>query len=255
MVVRIMRRLSLLFLVGACVVLAWALLSSGTILVPGLASIMAGQSSPDTPDGTPVTSPAYDGPRDPLPQTAIVIPTTEILVTPSPAMVILPATRNPYSISTTALEQRVHDLINQERTAQGLSALDIDPALAAVARAHSEDMAAQQYFAHVNLQGQDPTARGEAAGYSCRKTYGSYYTYGIAENLFLNNLYSSATYYSNRETEYTWNSPEEIAQTTVSGWMNSSGHRENILTPTYDRQGIGVAIGSNDRVYITEDFC
>jgi len=250
----IMRQLTLLFLIGACAVLAWALLSSGTILVPGLASITAGQSSPDTPVGT-VTSPAYGVTQHPLLQATVVVPTTEILMTPSAGMVILPAIKNPYTISTTALEQRVHDLINQERTAQGLSALDIDPALADVARAHSEDMAAQQYFAHVNPQGQDPTARGEAAGYICRKIYGAYYTYGIAENLFLNNLYSSATYYSNRETEYTWNSPEEIAQTTVSGWMNSSGHRENILTPTYDRQGIGVAIGSNDRVYITEDFC
>jgi uncharacterized protein YkwD len=202
-----------------------------------------------------VTSPASDVTREPLLQTTPVVATTDILTTPSPPVVILPAPHNPYTISTTALEERVHDLINEERTAQGLSALDTDPALAAIARAHSEDMAAQQYFAHVNPQGQDATARGDAAGYSCKKTYGTYYTYGIAENLFLNNLYSSATYYSNRETEYTWNSPEEIAQTTVSGWMNSPGHRENILTPTYDREGIGVAIGTDDRVYITEDFC
>jgi len=249
----IMQRLSLLFLIGACAVLAWALLSGGSILVPGLASLPAGQPSPETPVGTPVTSPASDATREPLPLT--VVATTEILMTPSPTVAILPAPHNPYTISTTALEERVHDLINEQRTAQGLSALDIDHELAAIARAHSEDMAAHQYFAHVNPRGQDPTARGDAAGYSCKKTYGTYYTYGIAENLFLNNLYSSATYYSNRETEYTWNSPEEIAQITVNGWMNSSGHRENILTPTYDREGIGVVIGPDDRVYITENFC
>jgi uncharacterized protein YkwD len=34
--------------------------------------------------------------------------------------------------------------------------------------------------------------------------------------------------------------------------MNSSGHRKNILTPTYDREGIGVAISADGRVYITE---
>ncbi len=116
-------------------------------------------------------------------------------------------------------------------------------------------MAAQDYFAHVNPAGQNPTARGVSAGYTCRKNYGSYYTYGIAENLFQNNLYSSATYYSNRETVYAWNSAEEIAQTTVGGWMNSSGHRENIVTPTFDREGIGVAIAADNKVYITEDFC
>jgi len=53
---------------------------------------------------------------------------------------------------------------------------------------------------------------------------------------------------------YHWNSPEAIAQTTVAGWMNSSGHRENILTLTFDREGIGIAIAS-EKVYITENFC
>jgi uncharacterized protein YkwD len=149
----------------------------------------------------------------------------------------------------------VHELINQQRTVEGLAAMSFDPALGDIAKKHSEDMATRNYFSHLNLAGENPTARGTSAGYSCRKDYGSYYTYGIAENLFQNNLYSSATYFSNGETVYDWNSPEEIAQITVSGWMNSSGHRENILTPTFDREGIGVAIASDDKVYITEDFC
>jgi uncharacterized protein YkwD len=148
----------------------------------------------------------------------------------------------------------VHELVNQQRSGSGLSALRFDPVLADIARKHSEDMGLQHYFAHMNPAGQNPTARGTAAGYNCRKTYGSYYQYGIAENLFLNNLYSSATYYSNRETVYHWNTPEAIAQITVAGWMNSSGHRENILTPTFDREGIGIAIAS-EKVYITENFC
>jgi len=160
----------------------------------------------------------------------------------------------PYPLSTTALEQRVHELINEKRAENGLGALGFDPALAEIARNHSDDMAAHHYFDHINPAGQNPTARGTAANYSCRKNYGSYYTFGIAENLFLNNLYTAATFYSNRETVYQWNSPEDIAQITVSGWMNSSGHRENILTPTFDRQGIGVTIAS-EKVYITEDFC
>lgn len=177
------------------------------------------------------------------------------LLTPFPTAAALSAVKNPYTISTTALEEQVHDLINQERTARGLGSLRFDSMLADIARKHSEDMAARNYFAHVNPAGQNPTARGTAAGYTCRKNYGPYYTYGIAENLFQNYLYSSATFYSNRETVYDWNSPDEIAQTTVSGWMNSSGHRENIITPTFDREGIGVAIAPDDKVYITEDFC
>lgn len=174
--------------------------------------------------------------------------------TPPPTVATGDGAVYPYPITLTGLEQRVHDLINQQRAREGLGSLSFDPALAGIARNHSEDMAAQHYFAHMNPGGQDPTARGTAAGYSCRKNYGLYYTYGIAENLFLNNLYSSATFYSNRETVYHWNSPEAIAQITVAGWMNSTGHRENILTPAFDREGIGIAIAS-EKVYITENFC
>lgn len=149
----------------------------------------------------------------------------------------------------------MHELINQQRAIHSLPSLILDPAISEIARDHSEDMAARNYFAHVNPDGETPTDRAADAGYGCRKDYASYYTYGIAENLFQNNLYSSATYYSNRKTEYDWNSQEEIAQTTVGGWMNSTGHRENILTPSFDREGIGVAIAPDSRVYITEDFC
>ena len=55
--------------------------------------------------------------------------------------------------------------------------------------------------------------------------------------------------------QYTWNSPADIALSTVSGWMSSSGHRQNILTSTYDREGIGITIAKDIKVYITEDFC
>lgn len=179
---------------------------------------------------------------------------TSIPTTPAPVTYTL-SSASPYSISTIALEQRVHELINQQRTGKCLGALSFDTVLADIARKHSEDMATIGYFAHDNPAGQDPTARGIAAGYICRKNYSSYYTYGIAENLFQNNLCASATYFSNRDTVYDWNSPEEIAQITVAGWMNSSGHRENILTRTFNREGIGIAIASDGKVYITEDFC
>ena len=189
------------------------------------------------------------------PVATIISPKPTALPTPPLTVATEDGAVYPFKISTSALEQRVHELVNQQRSGNGLSVLRFDPVLADIARKHSEDMAKQHYIAHMNPAGQNPTARGNAAGYTCRKDYGSYYTYGIAENLFQNNLYSSATYFSNRETVYDWNSPEAIAQITVAGWMNSSGHRENILTQTFDREGIGIAIASDDQVYITEDFC
>jgi uncharacterized protein YkwD len=161
----------------------------------------------------------------------------------------------PRQINTTFLEERVHDLVNVARGADGLGTLDLEPRLSVIARRHSQDMAANSYFEHVNLQGQSPTDRGDAAGYTCRKDYGSYYTIGIAENLFQNNLYDSITYMNGNPISYDWNSIEKIAGSSVDGWMESPGHRQNILTPTFDREGIGVAIAADDRVYITEDFC
>lgn len=158
------------------------------------------------------------------------------------------------AIDISTLEMQIHNGINQQRKNNGLSALRYDSSLADVARKHSADMAKNNYFSHDNLQGLDPTGRGNQVGYSCYKNFGSYYMTGIAENIMQNNLYDSVTYY-NGIPRYAWNSQEEIAQSTVSGWMDSPGHRQNILTSTYDREGIGVAIASDDKVYVTEDFC
>jgi uncharacterized protein YkwD len=214
-------------------------LLSGSATIPGEPE----QTSVVTTEQTPVYTP-----------TTITIPQSTIMPTSPLAIASGSGAVYPYSLSTTALEQQVHGLINQQRAENGLGALSFDPALAGIARNNSKDMAVHHYFSHINPAGQNPTDRGTAANYSCRKNFGSYYTYGIAENLFLNNLYSAATFYSNRETLYQWNSPEDIAQITVADWMNSSGHRENILNPAFDREGIGVMIAS-EKVYITEDFC
>jgi uncharacterized protein YkwD len=212
-------------------------------------NIVSPNLSPPTISLSPVQTPV---------QTMVLSQPPVIKTSTSPTRTltdVTAASHNPYSIDTSDLSQRVHVLVNRQRSDQGLAELVFDPTLANIALKHSQDMAAQHYIAHENPAGQNPTERGIAAGYLCRKDYGTYYTYGIAENLFQNNLYSSTIYYSNRETVYNWNSPEEIARSTVAGWMNSSGHRKNILTPTFDREGIGVAIASDDKVYITENFC
>jgi len=157
-------------------------------------------------------------------------------------------------INITELEKEIHNLVNNERQSYGLSTLQLDSKLSDIARVHSVDMSLNGYLSHINLKGQDPTARATSAGYSCFKSYGSYYTNGIAENIFQNNLYDSVTYV-NGIPIYSWNSQEELASSTVSGWMSSSGHRQNILTATYDREGIGIAISSDNKIYITQDFC
>ena len=126
--------------------------------------------------------------------------------------------------------------------------------MSAIARAHSNDMADGDYFAHENLLGQGPSERAALQDYTCRKDYGTYYTEGVAENIFQNWLYSSITYVGLIPIK-NYSSADEISASTVVGWMQSPGHRQNILETTFDRVGTGVAISDDEKVYITQNFC
>lgn len=149
------------------------------------------------------------------------------------------------------LEDMAHELINAERVAHGLEPLNHVDQIRWIARSHSQDMATYNFFSHVNLQGLDPTDRAILGGYDCRKDYGSSYTYGLAENIHQGWLFVLT--FSN--VRVNWQSPEEMAKSAVDGWMNSQGHRDNILSTSYDRAGIGVAIAKDGKVFFTQNFC
>jgi uncharacterized protein YkwD len=155
-----------------------------------------------------------------------------------------------------AVESEVHQLTNEERLTRSLRPLSYDLVLASIAQGHSEDMAQLDYFDHDNLRGQAPSDRAGQAGYRCRKDYGSYYTEGIAENIFQTWLFSSyTTSLSGLVVSRNYMTMEEIASQVVNGWTNSPGHRANILNTTYDREGIGIAVSSEGKVYVTQNFC
>lgn len=159
------------------------------------------------------------------------------------------------SVSISGLEKKIHQLVNNERRKFGLTLLQFDYKLADIAREHSKDMAKRNFFAHQTPEGKSPTDRGISANYQCRKDYGTYYTKGIGENIFKSHLYNSVTYY-NDIPYYDWMTQDKLANLTVNGWMSSPGHRKNILTATYDQEGIGVAVAlERSEVYITQNFC
>lgn len=158
------------------------------------------------------------------------------------------------AIDIRELEKRVHELTNRERNQRNLASLMYDDELADIARSHSLDMAEKDYFAHDSLSGEDASDRGVKVGYDCIKTYADYYTFGLAENIYQGWLFSSTTYVNGVPIN-NWNSQEEIAVIAVNGWMNSQGHRENILEESYDREGIGLAIAEDGKVYVTANFC
>ena len=149
----------------------------------------------------------------------------------------------------------VHELTNQERLNHGLSQLTFDPEITQIARGHSLDMAEREYFAHETPEGLTPTDRADQNGYSCQKMVGLLIYSGIAENIFQGHLFDSYYTINGEITSYEWSTEEEIAKITVDGWMNSPGHRENILTEIFDREGIGVEITQDHKVYVTQNFC
>ena len=147
-----------------------------------------------------------------------------------------------------AIERMIHDAVNAERAAHGLHALAWQPEVAAIARAHSVDMVARGYYDHLNLDGEDPTARALRFGYPCRKAY----SYGLAENIMQGDVWHSKTIGLGGGTD--WMSVGDVVRMAVDGWMDSPGHRENILMPRYDRSGVGGAL-DGDVIYLTQNFC
>ena len=151
------------------------------------------------------------------------------------------------------LERSIHTLINRERGKQGLSPLARDDVLARIARGHSKDMASRRYFSHDSPEGHDFSFRYRREGYTCSLRIGNTVHMG-AENIFLNVRFNSVTTV-NGKAYYDWNSEEQIAETTVRGWMDSPGHRKNILMPHWRNEGIGVFLSPDDKIYITQNFC
>ena len=123
-----------------------------------------------------------------------------------------------------ASEQSVFDIVNEEREKNGKSPLGWCDGLAELARAHSNDMCDRGFFSHVNPEGENPTARGRAGhagSYTFDPICPSPYR-GIGENIAMGQR-----------------SPEEV----MNAWMNSPGHRANILNGGYTHIGVGICSG------------
>jgi uncharacterized protein YkwD len=113
---------------------------------------------------------------------------------------------------------------NAERARHGLRPLTVDARLARAAQAHSVDMVRRAFFAHENPDGKQVWDRAVAAGYPYRK---------VAENIAAG---------------------QRTAREVVLGWMNSPGHRANILDGQLTQIGVGCAEGGTYGVYWTQVF-
>jgi uncharacterized protein YkwD len=159
------------------------------------------------------------------------------------------------SFDARRLADLVFDLSNAERVRAGLRPLARSRPLDQVAGGHSTDMARRNYFSH--------TSRGllKRAGLSERLKAGGVAYRAAAENIALYPLVLNRTYEvsaaGKREVGRQGTTYGDLARSVVKGWMDSRGHRENLLNPTLELMGIGVALGTRDGTpyaYVTQNM-
>ena len=160
-----------------------------------------------------------------------------------------------HNIEAADLAKRIHTLVNAERRKQRLTVLAWSNDLKQIAEKHSQDMDQKNYLDHNSPDGKGFPERYRRDGYSCELRVGNVIFTG-AENIALSHLYNSMIK-EDGVSYYNWNSAQEIAQRTVSGWMNSPGHRKNILAPYWRQEGVGIKIEKKpgNKIYITQNFC
>ncbi len=134
--------------------------------------------------------------------------------TPAGQTIYLPLIQT--SRAEAAFEAEVVSLINEQRQQNGCPALTVNGSLTQAAQAHSQDMAAQDYFDHITPTGLSPADRVAQVGYT-------YIT--IGENIAIG---------------------EATPQAVVDGWLSSGPHRQNIFDCELTETGVGYA-------YLAED--
>jgi len=118
--------------------------------------------------------------------------------------------------------QRLFDRVNSDRAANGLGPLSWNPQLTCLAQDHSNWMAATGSFTHRDLQA--TINQPDYAGYA-----------SLGENILVG--------------------PQSMtADAMEDAWMNSPGHRANILSANFDSIGIALANSSDGRVWATQNF-
>lgn len=169
---------------------------------------------PETPiePEVPVEPETPTEPETPIEPEVPVEPETPVEVTPP---VETPDKPDEQDGTFSAYAQQVLDLVNEQRAANGLSALTLSSSLSTVAQAKAQDMKDNRYFNHTS-----PTY---GSPFDMMKAFGITYR-AAGENIAMG-----------------YATPKAV----VTGWMNSTGHRANILNANYSQMGIGYVESGN----------
>lgn len=162
----------------------------------------------------PSPSPTPTATATPTP-TETATPTPSETATPAPTATPTPSPSPSSNVDNLAYEQEVVRLVNEQRAKSGLGALTLNSELSNIARIKSQDMLDNNYFSH--------TSPNFGSTFTLLGKYGiSYRTAG--ENIAMG-----------------YATPQAV----VTGWMNSPGHRANILNASYTKIGVGYVANGN----------
>ncbi|MBW4532315.1 MAG: CAP domain-containing protein [Pleurocapsa minor HA4230-MV1] len=121
-------------------------------------------------------------------------------------------------------DRQILELVNKERAKVGIDPLQLNEQLDRAADLHAQDQANTDTLSHTGSNGSNFDERILDAGYQY-STIGENVAVGYAD-----------------------------AETVVTGWMGSDGHRENILNPAFEELGVGYSVGDNGSAYWTQSF-
>lgn len=133
------------------------------------------------------------------------------------------------------VEELIIVLVNAERQQYDLSTLSEDSLLTSLAREHSISMVENNFFGHERYPGERPLSYDQPPGTIRGENLAKIPTRQVIPGPYL--------------------SLQEVCEWAVSGWMDSPGHRANILEPRYTETGVGVSFSDGwDYLYITQIF-
>lgn len=141
----------------------------------------------------------------------------------------------------TSVENEIASLCNTERAKVGVGPLSNNESLRTIARFKTNDMLQNEYFDHISPSGVSPSDLAGTFGYD-------YSTFG--ENIWMtgtNSLKDHPELLDMFKANVT-------AQKIVTAWMNSPGHRANILNVKFNKIGVGVSFSTYGRAYATQEF-
>ena len=139
------------------------------------------------------------------------------------------------------IERSIQHYTNKERRKRKLRLLRGHKALIHAAKSHSRWMAKTGRYSHAGAGGSAPHQRAARAGFTGTTT---------SENIWNTQGRSGSAW----KSSFRWRNDWQLGKAAVISWLNSPGHRSNMLSAQWNYSGMGVAINRKGRIYLTQVF-